>query len=373
MTDPTRSVVAHVAAYYPPRLGGLERVASTLAELLADRWDVEVLTTACGAGTAPATETPSAGLRVRRFRAWELAHTPLSVGLVWGLLRLPRQAIVHLHLAQAFLPEVVWFTCRLRRRPYVVHFHLDVDPSGRFGWLLPAYKHYVLGPVLRRAAAVLALSPAQAAFLVDHYGVRRHRITVLPNGVGRAYFDIRPAADPVDRPMTLLFAGRLDAQKNVHRLLDAIAQVTVPLDVVIAGDGGHRHSLEQRAAQLEQHRIRFVGAQTEAELLDWYGWADTFVLPSDKEGMPLVLLEAMAAGLAIVATDVPGIRELVGGVGLLAAPRPDALGSALQRVAVDNGLRRELAARSRERSSSLHWDGRVDQLERVYDAVGATA
>jgi glycosyltransferase involved in cell wall biosynthesis len=175
-------LIIHVTAYYPPRLGGLERVAQNLAEMLAERRDVEVVTTTCGmGGSPPATGPPR--LRVSRFPALEVAHTPLSVQLVLRLLAAPRRAIVHVHVAQAFLPEVVWLTSAIRRRPYVVHFHLDVDASGRLGRLLPAYKRFVLGPVLRRAAAVLALSPQQAESIVALHGVRSDRITIMPNGV----------------------------------------------------------------------------------------------------------------------------------------------------------------------------------------------
>ena len=162
--------IVHVAPFYPPRLGGMERVAQQVAELLAQRHRVEVITTDRGSDGSPAREW-SGGVHVRRYPAWEIAHTALSPGLVLRLLVLPRGAIVHAHVAQAFVPEMVWLTSVLRRRPYIVHFHLDVDPSGRAGVVLPAYKRWVLGPVLRRAAAVVALSAEQAVFLQERYGV----------------------------------------------------------------------------------------------------------------------------------------------------------------------------------------------------------
>jgi glycosyltransferase involved in cell wall biosynthesis len=366
----SRHLVVHVAPFYPPRLGGMERVAQTLAELLAERHDVEVLTTSCGSGGAPRRERRGT-LRISRCWGMELAHTPLSPGLVARLLATPRRAIVHAHVAQAFLPEVVWLTSALRRRRYLIHFHLDVDASGRFGGLLPAYKRFVFGPVLRRAAAVIALSDEQADFVISHYRVRRNRVTIVPNGVSPSFYvgEEREDAQRTMAPLRLLFVGRLDAQKNVIRLLDAITHVSAPVELVLVGDGEQRDLIEEHLRTLGLHNVRLVGAAAGAGLLAWYRWADAFVLPSDKEGMPLVLLEAMAAGLAIISTDVPGSRELVDGVGLLADPRPDALGEAIQRVATDPELLGKLSALSAEQGPSHSWNERITDLERLYDHI----
>ncbi len=79
-------------------------------------------------------------MRVRRCRTFVLASTPFSLGIFIALLRLARTAVVHLHQAHAVIGEMVWLTCRLRRAPYIAHFHLDIDPTGPAGVLLPAYK-----------------------------------------------------------------------------------------------------------------------------------------------------------------------------------------------------------------------------------------
>jgi phosphatidylinositol alpha-mannosyltransferase len=289
-------------------------------------------------------------------------------------LLLHRRTIVHAHVAQAFLPELLWVTSVLRRRPYIIHFHLDVDPSGRFGVLLPAYKRLVLGPVLRRAATVIALSQSQASFLTKHYRVRPAQVTVVPNGVSSSFYRrLGETPRTSSGPLRLLFVGRLDAQKNVPRLLDAMSYVSSPVDLVLVGDGEQRGLIRDQLERLNLSNVRLAGAQRGEDLLRWYRWADAFVLSSDKEGMPLVLLEAMAAGLAIISTDVAGSREVLEGVGLLAAPQPKALGEAIQRVAADSHLRSELAARSLLRGRSHSWDERVAELERIYDSVAESS
>ena len=361
-------LVVQVVPYYPPHLGGMENAARGIAEALSERGEVEVLTTDCGARSAPRREG-SGSLRVRRVRAVELAHTPVAPGLLWRLLRLPKSAIVHLHIAQALVPEMVWLASVLRRRPFIAHFHLDVDPSGRLGGLFLAYKRWILGPTLRAASRVIALSPEQAEFMVERYGVSRSRLVVVPNGVGSEF--LVPYGDRrlPDGPLRLLYVGRLSAQKNLPRLLHAIADMSHAAELVIVGDGAERSRVERLVEQLGLGNVRLIGARRGPELIEWYRWADVFVLASDKEGMPLVLLEAMAAGLPIVSTDVPGSRELVGDAGLLTGCDPAALAAGLDTLAADAQLRARLADASRRRGRAKTWTGLVGEVEAVYEAA----
>jgi len=357
------STILQITPYYPPHLGGLERVVESLAAGLGDRHDVRVVTTTIGSGTEPRCSR-AGGVTVRRHRAVELAHTPLAPGLLMSLLRSPRTSVLHLHCAHALLPELVALAARARGQRFVLHFHLDVDASGRLGWLLPSYKKHVFGRVLRDAAAVVVLTEAQAVFVQETYGVRADRTFIVPNGVGPAYF--MPVREVTDRPLRLLYVGRLSPQKNVGRLLEAMGLVREPVHLTVVGDGEQRALLQTRAAQLGLTGVTFAGQRLGPELVRAYAEADAFVLPSEKEGMPLVALEAMAAALPIVATDVPGNTELLGGVGLLAAPDPAALAAAIDAVAGDPELRLRLGRRSAEAARAYSWDAVVRRVEDVY-------
>ncbi|MGW7437113.1 glycosyltransferase family 4 protein [Streptomyces sp. NPDC054849] len=374
--------VLQISPYYPPHLGGLERVVLHLSRRLAERHDVRVVTTGLGSGGAPRRALED-GVAVRRHRAVEVAHTAIAPGMLLSLLTAPRGSVLHAHCAHALLPEAVALTARLRRQPFLLHFHLDVDASGRLGGLLPAYKKHVFGRVARAAAAVIVLTGEQARFVQDAYRVPASRVHVVPNGVGPEFF--RPAgsaaSDPaalpaasdvaVPRPLELLYVGRLSAQKNVARLLDAMSLVRAPVRLRIVGDGELGGELRARAARLglDAH-VEFTGPLHGEELLAAYWGADAFVLPSDREGMPLVALEAMASRLPVLATDVPGNTELLGGVGLLAAPEPAALAAAVDRLAAEPELRRELAERSAERARRHTWEEVAQQVEHVYRRAG---
>lgn len=359
--------IVQITPYYPPHLGGLERVVSNLAREQAKRHDVRVLTTALGSADAPRTAHED-GVVVHRHRAVEVAHTAVAPGLAAHLARLPRDAVLHLHCAHALLPEMVALAARLRGTRFLLHFHLDVGPSGPLGALLPHYKKHVFGGVLRSAAGVIALTDAQAALLTETYRVPDDRIHVVPNGVTEAYF--MSAREAVPGPLNLLYVGRLGVQKNVARLLDALRLTGQDVRLRIVGDGELRGRLEAQAARLGLRNVEFSGGLLGEDLVKAYAEADAFVLPSDKEGMPLVVLEAMAAGLPVVATDVPGTRELVRDTGLLAAPQPAALAEAIDAVAADRPLRSRLANASVGRARAYSWETVARLVEDVYTKAG---
>ncbi|MFI8447205.1 glycosyltransferase family 4 protein [Streptomyces erythrochromogenes] len=376
--------VLQITPYYPPHLGGLERVVLHLSRCLAQRHDVRVVTTTLGSGGAP-RRTREDGVTVRRHRATEFAHTAIAPGLLGSLLAAPRGAVLHAHCAHALLPETVALAARLRRQRFVLHFHLDVDASGRLGGLLPAYKKHVFGRVARAAAAVIVLTEQQARFVEEAYRVPPARVHVVPNGVGPEFFRAAPTPAPTPdaapvgaatataapRPLRLLYVGRLSAQKNIARLLDAISLAESPLRLRIVGGGELDADLRARAAALGLgERVEFTGPLYDGDLLAAYADADAFVLPSDREGMPLAALEAMAAALPVLATDVPGNTELLHGVGLLAAPDPASLAAAVDRLASDPALRGRLAGLSAERARRHTWEEVTRQVELVYRKAG---
>ena len=174
---------------------------------------------------------------------------------------------------------------------------------------------------------------------IVHMGVD---ITLFPSaGVERA---ARPAG-----PLHVLFVGRLVPEKGVPILTDAVEHLVrrgFAVEVTVVGDSPDRVRLEdQVAARGLADVMRFVGAVGQDELPSWYAWADVFCLPSFAEGVPVVLMEAMATELPVVTTTIAGIPELVNEHnGLLVSPgRGDLVADALALLA-DPDLRARLGA-----------------------------
>ena len=166
---------------------------------------------------------------------------------------------------------------------------------------------------------------------------------------------------PVSVPL-VLFVGRLLAIKGIDDLLASAAVVRphIPLHVVVVGEGPHRPALERQVRTLRLHGdVTFTGYLSGEDLAAAYAAADVFAFPSRSEGLPTVLLEAMAARLPIVTTAIRGMLDLIedGRHGLLIPPRdPGALAAALQRLLQDGALRQRLAAANPARLAAFHPD-----------------
>lgn len=173
-------------------------------------------------------------------------------------------------------------------------------------------------------------------------------------GVDPSRFRLASRRHRQGESLCVLTVARLVPAKGIHLLLDAVAQLVADgLDVTLAvvGDGPARAALTARAQELGLGaRVEFTGFVGQDDILDWYASADVFCLPSFAEGIPVVLMEAMAAELPVVATRIMGIPELVedGRNGLLVTPaRLDELVNALRRLAARSDMRRALGRAGR--------------------------
>ena len=199
--------------------------------------------------------------------------------------------------------------------------------------------------VSRLADAVVTPSQVTAEELRSDYGAQV--AGVIPNGVS----ETQPVSSELSedgRPV-VLYGGALRSRKALAVLLVALVELRRDFPaatLLLAGDGEQRPALERQARELGLERaVRFLGAVPRQDMSRWYGCVDIFCLPSIYEGFPVTILEAMSAGLPIVATAVSGIPEAVeeGVSGFLVPPEDaHALAAALKRLAVDADLRRKM-------------------------------
>jgi glycosyltransferase involved in cell wall biosynthesis/uncharacterized membrane protein len=361
--------VTHATPSYPPTLGGMEKVVQILARIQNQRgYKTKVLTSD---QNRPEVETE--GFPIQRLKTFVFANTRLMPSLPVKLARMSKRDIVHFHFASAYMPEVVWLMSKIRGLKYVAHMHLDFVPTSRLGFLLKLYKPYVLKYVLRSATAVVVFTKDQQKSLISQYGLQPTKVKVIPNGVEeKFYYDGKRS---LHKKMRLLFVGRLEQQKNLSQLLYALDGVSDKFVTTIVGEGSLENSLKTLAKSLKLKNVKFVGRADGQVLLDHYKYADVFVLPSELEGMPLVLLEAMAMGLPIIATNVTGTRDVVGNNknGLL-IPFGDAkkLRAALLKLADNQKLYNKLSESSRAFAKQYSWSKVADKFENLYKDISKT-
>ncbi|HKP87117.1 MAG TPA: glycosyltransferase [Blastocatellia bacterium] len=205
------------------------------------------------------------------------------------------------------------------------------------------------------------------------------RVHLMPHGVDLRRF--QPRRLPTGRALQILAVGRLVEKKGFDVLIKACARLSFPYRLRIIGEGPQRNSLERLVADLGiREHVTFCGTKTHAELPDEYNDAHAVVAPSvidstgDRDGLPNVVLEAMASGRAVIASDISAIGSAITNeqTGLLVPPGdPVALASALERVARSASLRAELGRRARKRVAQDYEVGRCterfcDLLESVY-------
>jgi glycosyltransferase involved in cell wall biosynthesis len=236
--------------------------------------------------------------------------------------------------------------------------------------------HAVLARCIDR---YIAVSQHVAERLRERLGLPAARIRVIPNAVpvGRpARRDVRlrasVAGDP-GRPLVLTVA-RLHAQKGLPYLLRAASAIPDAV-FAIAGEGEEREALESLARSLGiAERVRFLGHRRDVAAL--LAACDVFVLPSLYEGLPLSVLEAMAAGAPVVATDIGGTNEALTNddTGVLVPPADAAaLARAIQALLADRERARRLAAAARQYVRRHHSAAAMaDDVGRVYEELLAT-
>ena len=262
-----------------------------------------------------------------------------------------RIALLHIHMSDygsVARKGLMIHLGRLLGLPVVVHMH---GAAFRDFWRrLPEPPRRAIRATLRRADRFIVLGASWRDFFVNEVGLDPARVVKLPNGVpAPAGWAPRP---PPARP-ALLFLAVLEQRKGLSDLLAALAELrggNWTLDIAGAGDPA---SYERLAVQLGlSGQVRFHGHQDDAGVRALLGRCDALVLPSYAEGLPMAILEAMAHGLAVVATPVGDIADAVtdGVSGLLVPPgNPPALAAALRRLIDDPVALRRMGANGRRR------------------------
>jgi glycosyltransferase involved in cell wall biosynthesis len=198
----------------------------------------------------------------------------------------------------------------------------------------------------RFSTRIIAVSHSNRKLAISRNVAPENKIVTIHNGVPDTPHRARPNGSEVPE---LVMVARFAPQKNQQQLLDALSRIDRPFHLTFVGDGPTRPAAEESARRLGlEERVTFLGVRRDTDRI--LANSDIFVLATNWEGFPITILEAMRAGLPVVATDVDGVREAVidGETGYL-TPRGDteALIDRLTRLLQNSGLRARMAAAGR--------------------------
>jgi glycosyltransferase involved in cell wall biosynthesis len=361
---------------FPPIGGGAGNASANIARQLVVQGHEVVLVTVRYPGLAHVESWHGVkvlrvpALRRRAYRSGLLEQISfVLVGSLWALRVLktfPAQGV----LAFFGVPGgmIAWLVRKLHGTPYMVSLR---------GGDVPGFRPYDFGTYHRLVTPFLRVIWRDAGSLVaNSTGLRAlalkfdpiARIDLIPNGV-----DLETFA-PVERawsPPRLLSVGRVVYQKGLDLAARALANLRdMDWEWVIAGDGNFRPELEKLCFELGiAGRVKFVGWRSKQELTQLYNQANLFVFPSRHEGMPNAILEAMASGLPVIASQIAGNEELVvpGETGLLFPSESVAdLQAVLRELILAAECRRVLGGASRARVAAHYsWTDAAGQYGRL--------
>ena len=298
------------------------------------------LPTAANGSVAPIAPDPSAQLRTIRA------------------LRDERFDVVNVH--EPLAPGVTNTALLFKSQPIVGTFHAAGE-SAAYRWLTPVVRWLARKIDVRCAVSTDARDMAVAAVGGTY--------ELLFNGVDLAAYD----GEPVERATipTILFLGRHEPRKGLAVLLEAMGELPAGVRLMVASDGPETEELRRRVAG--DTRIEWLGRISEAEKIERLRSADVFCAPSlGGESFGVVLLEAMAARTAVVASDLPGYANVAraGRDGLLVPPGdPTALAGALRQVLDRPSLRDALVASGAERAAGFSMDHLAERYEAIFERV----
>lgn len=370
--------VALVSAYDWSVPGGAQGQVAAIAGALVRRGEeVAVVTPQRNAAAAPVIEGVrvypagrGVGVRVNGSVA-PVAFTPAAWVDTFRALRSFRPDVVHVH--EPLVPGPPLAALLAGPKPIVATFHRSgVDALYRLEGAL-------LGLLLqRRCAAATAVSREAIDTARAVLGERLPRLTEVPNGVEVARFERARRAQQGAAEDGLFknggvariaFVGRLEKRKGASVLLAAAHDLPESVVVQIGGDGPEAGALKEAAGSDPQ--VEFLGRLSDDEVAELMAAADIAVAPAlGGESFGIVLLEAMAAGTAVVASDIAGYRLAAGGAArLVAADDPSGLARALNELLADHDRRAQLAEAGMARARELSIDSIVERYLELYASV----
>lgn len=342
-------------------MGGAERLIADLVPKFIDEGDTVRVLALSKEGDRYGEAIAESGAKVVYGRGASL-WSPARAFDIARELREWRPDVVHVHL----YPSLLWAALgkpRVSGTTWITTDHNTKRRAMDLAFLLPLERW-----IYRRFDIKVAISEAVRAELARRLGLDARDVDIVPNGVDLSRFGSigRKPFPTAGKIFTILMVARMTEQKDHATVLRALAELSDEFRCVFVGQGPTMggHAALARDLGLSS-RVEFVGASDDVP--GHMSGADLYVQSSRWEGFGMAAVEAMAAGLPVVASEVPGLAEVVGEAGLL-VPAGDAraLAEAIRRVAGDEDLARDLGSRGRARASMFSIESSAEGYRRIY-------
>ena len=365
--------VAILVLLFPPKwVAGTEIATYNIAKHLAKRGHEVHVITSLDEGLPK--ESIEQSFYVHRIKIPQMRFLGIVVFWLKALPLLKRLKPDMVHGQSTTMGIVGFLAKKLLKKPYTVY------ARGSEVYLPWLFKTPISKLVLRRADVVIALTEDMKTEMQKIYS---RDVAVIPNGIDLESYEDLPTKEASRQRLALnnndkiiLFVGTLRPVKGLKYLIQAmnmVRQKDTKARLMLIGYGEERQSLEGLVKELDLgDRVTFVGKVPNEKVPEYMAASDIFVLPSLSEGFPVVILEAMASGLPIVATKVGGLPEIVkdGENGFLVKPRgPEELADKVLALLENEELRRGMIRNNRNKVQQYSWENTVGQLEAIYSHV----
>lgn len=343
---------------FPPVGGGASPVAFELCkELVKMGHEVDVVTMQYK--KLPRFEV-KAGINI--YRTWalrksaDICHThelatyfPGAVFKTFSLAKQKKYDVIHCHFIVPGAP-LAWLVSKVRKIPFLITCH-GTDVPGhnpeRFKFV-----HKMIGPVWRKlASSTMLVTPSGFLRRLVIENCPKANVKVIPNGINLGNFQ------PLPKTKSILMCSRILGFKGFQYAIQAVKDIETDWQVNVIGEGPYLPELK-KLAEGSKVKINFLGwlDKSDERFYKLFNESSIFVFPSEAENFPTVLLEAMAAGMAIITSNAGGCPEVVGDAALFVEPRsPMQIREKLEELIHSENLREKLGASARKRVGEFSW------------------
>ncbi len=374
-----------VTHFFPPHMGGIEKVSYEQSKRLTESgYEINVLTSKIKGQN----EHPAKGIRVFPYPTLNIAE---RFGVPYPILSLEAYKkfaqvikkcdLIHAH-GHVYMPScLAGMVAKKYKKPFIVTQHNTFIDYKSLLNIMEHLNDFTIGKsVLKRADRIFTVSKETKKYVL-RLGADKSKTSVMYNGVDTDIFHPTNKGESrkklgLPKKRKIIFSVRRLVYKNgLDTLIESAALVTrdnPDILFVVAGKGPSRKLIEDHIKELGiEDNIKLTGFVPDKLLPVYYNAADYFVLPSASgEGLPLVLFEAMACGLPVIATTVGGTPEIINHMknGVLVPPRnPEAIAEALSKLIAEEELGKSIGEEARKNvEDRFTWEENVRQLQETY-------